>query len=73
MVTSNKAREMDLSDCYDEFEQFERISSRRDGVMPVSRSKSAIRGQRRSKPPKRTHRSPQHCRSAAHRHRRKWL
>ena len=73
MVTSSNSDRIEINDFIEDSEHFERIRSSREGAMPVSRTSSAVRGRRRSRPSKRTHSRPQHCRSTHHRRRRKWL
>ncbi|QDS98072.1 hypothetical protein [Adhaeretor mobilis] len=62
-----------LLDAYEDVEHFERIRCNREGVMPVSRTRAAAKGRRRNKPPRRTHRAPQHCHGVKYRHNHRWM
>ena len=72
MVTQTDTQLLDSLDAYDEMQDFERMRPKRDGVMPVGSSRATYRSRKRNSVPKRTHRTPQHCRGAQHRRVRKW-
>lgn len=73
MVTYTETELLDYADTDENYQSFERIRVRHDGVMPVGSSRASYRTHQRSQPSKRTHRAPQHCRGAQHRRTRKWL